>query len=78
MKLIRTLPAMILAALAVPALAATELDTDGDGLVTLDEAQAAYPEITPESFTEMDSNADGALDEEEVAAAQDAGKMPKS
>lgn len=66
-------------ALAFPAAgwAATELDTNGDGFVTLEEVQAAHPEITPESFQAMDSNADGALDEEEIAAAQEGGVMPK-
>lgn len=64
-------------ALASPSLAASEIDSNGDGLLTLDEVQAVFPEITAESFAAMDTNADGALDDSEVVAAQDAGVMPK-
>lgn len=69
------------AALSIPALAmgqgASELDVNGDGVLTIDEVQAAYPEVTSDSFTTMDLNADGALDADEITAAQDAGLMPK-
>ncbi|MHA6262090.1 EF-hand domain-containing protein [Arenibacterium sp. CAU 1754] len=58
--------------------AATELDTNGDGMLTLDEVQAVYPDVTPETFSSMDVNADGALDDDEVVAAQEAGMMPKT
>ncbi|MEL6466130.1 MAG: hypothetical protein AAGF36_10055 [Pseudomonadota bacterium] len=68
------------AALAVPALAmgqgAAELDTNGDGVLTIDEVQASFPDVTSDAFTAMDLNADGALDADEVAAAQEAGLMP--
>lgn len=69
---------LIAAGLSTTALAATEADANGDGMLTLDEVQAIYPEITAETFSAMDANADGALDDTEVAAAQDAGMMPKS
>jgi Ca2+-binding EF-hand superfamily protein len=72
------LTGLIAGALAVPAFAATSLDTNGDGLLTLDEVQAVFPDITAEAFSAMDVNADGALDDNEVVAAQDAGMMPKS
>ncbi|MEM6887642.1 MAG: hypothetical protein AAF636_05820 [Pseudomonadota bacterium] len=58
------------------AIAATAADTNGDGVLTIDEVQAAMPEVTQEAFNAMDLNADGALDEAEVQAAQDAGLMP--
>lgn len=64
--------------LPVTAFAATEIDANGDGLLTLDEVQAVYPEITVESFSAMDLNADGALDDAESVAAMDAGLMPRS
>jgi len=64
------------AALALPAVAATEADTNGDGVLTLDEVQAVYPDITADMFTSMDVNADGTLDDDEVVAAQQAGLMP--
>ncbi|MEX0365006.1 MAG: hypothetical protein AB3N22_02985 [Ruegeria sp.] len=69
-----------IAALAIPALAmgqgAAELDTNGDGVLTIDEVQASFPDVTSDVFTAMDLNADGALDADEVAAAQEAGLMP--
>ena len=71
-----------LAALITPALAmgasATEVDANGDGMLTIEEVQAVYPETTAETFSAMDANADGALDDEEVKAAEEAGlmKMP--
>ncbi|MBJ6370311.1 hypothetical protein [Sedimentitalea arenosa] len=71
------LSAVMAGGLATWAVAATELDTNGDGMLTLDEVQTVYPEITAETFSAMDANADGALDETEIAAAQDAGMMPK-
>lgn len=70
----------ILAVLGFPALAmgqgASELDANGDGVLTLDEVQASYPEVTADMFTAMDLNADGALDVDEVTAAQEAGMLP--
>lgn len=62
--------------LAAAAQTAADLDTNGDGLLTIDEVQAAYPDMGTDSFTAMDLNADGALDAEEIAAAQEAGLMP--
>lgn len=62
--------------LAATAQTAAELDTNGDGLLTIDEVQAAYPDMGTDAFTTMDLNADGALDAEEIAAAQEAGLMP--
>lgn len=55
---------------------AADLDTNGDGLLTIDEVQAAYPDMGADTFTAMDLNADGALDADEIAAAQEAGLMP--
>nr|WP_257883704.1 hypothetical protein [Roseobacter insulae] len=51
-------------------------DANGDGVLTIDEVQAVYPDITAETFSTMDLNADGALDEAEVQSAQEAGLMP--
>ncbi|WP_439110854.1 hypothetical protein [Lentibacter sp.] len=52
-----------------------DLDSNGDGVVTVDELQAAMPDVTAESFSEMDINDDGMLDADEIAAAEDAGLM---
>ena len=69
--------ALITAGLATTSLAATEVDTNGDGLLTLDEVNTAFPDIKAEQFSTMDVNADGVLDTNEVAAAQEAGLLPK-
>lgn len=75
----KTTAITLLTALAftAPAWAAGEVDANADGVLTIDEVQAAFPEITAETFSAMDVNADGALDNDEIAAAQDAGVMPK-
>ncbi|MDO5758659.1 MAG: EF-hand domain-containing protein [Rhodobacterales bacterium] len=59
-------------ALAAPSWAASvsDLDTNGDGAVTLEEVQAAAPDVTAEEFEAMDTNADGSLSDEELGAAQ--------
>lgn len=53
-----------------------ELDTDGDGLVSFEEMLVAVPAVTEETFTSLDTNADGALDSDEYAAAEEAGTLP--
>lgn len=60
---------------AAPALAQQieEIDTDGDGVVTYEEMVAVYPDTTPEAFAQIDTGADGAVDESELTAAVDAG-----
>ena len=73
MRTILTTTAALLA-LGAPAFAQS-LDTDGDGNVTLAEVQVAYPEMTQEDFTAMDTDEDGVLNGEEVQAATDAGLL---
>ncbi|MFK7835120.1 MAG: hypothetical protein AB8B60_02765 [Sulfitobacter sp.] len=72
--------AIALAATCVPAFAmgagAAEVDANGDGILSVAEVQAVYPDVTNEQFSAMDLNADGALDDGEVQAAQEAGMMP--
>lgn len=79
MKRTMTLAAVILSSASL-AHAATldELDLDGDGVVTLDEVQSVYPDLSTEIFLAADSNADGALDADELAAAEETGLMPIS
>ncbi|MGB3555128.1 MAG: EF-hand domain-containing protein [Jannaschia sp.] len=63
-------------AFAVPSWAQTSLDTDGDGNVSLEELQAAYPTATADNFAAMDTDGDGFLNAAEVEAAQEAGILP--
>ena len=51
-------------------------DADGDGNVTLEEFQEAYPDLTAESFASMDTDGDGVLSAAEVQAARDGGLLP--
>lgn len=53
-------------------------DANGDGMLSVEELQAAFPEVTVESFMAMDTDTDGLLNTDEVAAAQDAGILPAS
>lgn len=71
------LSATMIAGLAAAAWAATEVDANGDGVLTLDEVNAAFPDIQADAFSTMDVNADGVLDSTEVAAAQEAGLLPQ-
>ena len=75
-KLLATLGLLVGLPVAALAQSAAELDTNGDGLLTIDEVQAAFPDMGTDTFTAIDLNADGALDAEEIAAAQEAGLMP--
>jgi hypothetical protein len=61
-------------ALATPLWAQT--DTDGDGNVTIEEAQAANPNLTAEDFATADTDADGVLNADEVDALVSAGLLP--
>lgn len=58
--------------------AQTVADANGDGVLTLEELQAVFPEVGADSFADMDANSDGMLDQDEIAAAQEAGKIPPS
>ena len=75
-KLVLTLGA-VLALNAAQANAQTMVeDTDGNGVYSMEELVAAFPDLTAETFTAADANADGALDADELKAAQEAGNIP--
>ena len=65
-------------ALTLPAaaLAQDAMDADGDGMVTMSEFQDAMPDAEADTFSMVDTNADGALSADEIAAAQEAGTLP--
>lgn len=66
--------AALLAVAAVQANAQTMIeDTDGNGTWSMEEMMAAYPDLTEALFGEIDTNADDAIDGDELAAARDAG-----
>jgi hypothetical protein len=81
MKRISIMLTTVLGLAAIPAFAqdaaAPEIaDTDGNGTWSMDELLVAYPDMTAESFTAVDANADGAVDQAELAAALADGALP--
>ena len=50
-------------------------DTDGDGMYSMEEMAAVFPALTEERYFEIDTNADGSVDADELAAAQEAGLL---
>ena len=59
---------------ATTALAEVE-DTDGNGTYSMEELKAAYPDLTEDTFAIVDVNGDGAVDTDELAAAENAGLL---
>ena len=55
---------------------AIEVDSNGDGLMTIDEVQAVFPDVSAETFAQVDTNKDGALDDAEMVAGQEQGLIP--
>lgn len=66
----------LIVALPAAGFAATDMDTDGDGNVSMDEFSAAMPEAGDVVFTEADTDGDGMLSEDEVTAARENGVLP--
>ncbi|RMA43099.1 EF-hand domain-containing protein [Rhodophyticola porphyridii] len=74
MKTVVSTVALIAALTAAPAFAETMVsDTDGDGLYSLEEVQAAMEDVTEEMFAAADTDGDGFLSEDELTAAEEAG-----
>lgn len=53
-----------------------EIDTDGDGKASLVELQTVFPELTEDLFLEIDTNADGFVDDEEMMIAVETEMIP--
>lgn len=62
--------------LAAPVLAQAEMDTNADGMYSMEELMASFPDMTQETFTTADANGDGQIDAEELAQAQADGLIP--
>ncbi len=74
-KRLMTAVAVGLMAYAGAALA-HELDTDQDGLYSLAELQAEYPDLTQATYDGIDINKDGAVDATELGDAVSKGVLP--
>lgn len=53
-----------------------KIDADGDGKASLAELQVVYPDLTNDLFQEIDTDADGYVNDEEMAIAMAAEKLP--
>lgn len=69
-----TLASLVLAAGSVAAQA--KVDADGNGLITVSEMEAALPSVTEETFVTVDTNGDGLIDRDELAAGRAEGMIP--
>ena len=68
--------AAILAFGATAAAAQTMVeDTDGNGTYSMEELMVAFPDLTEETFATVDTNADGQVDADELAAAEESGVL---
>lgn len=76
----KTLALIATATLCMPAFAmgqsATQVDANEDGVLSLAEVQAVFPDMTEDQFMAIDLNGDGMLEDAEVKAGQEAGLMP--
>jgi len=79
---LKSFTAIAATALCLPAFAmgqsATQADANEDGVLSLAEVQAVFPDMTEDQFITIDINGDGMLEDAEVKAAQEAGLMPAS
>ena len=67
---------LFLAATTSTAFAQSDIDANGDGVLTLAEVQAVYMETSETDFIAADSDESGTLDMDELAAAREAGLIP--
>ena len=75
-KIVLTLGALSAFAVAQANAQTVVADVDGNGVYSMEELVAAFPELTEEVFKAVDTDADGALSPDELKAAQDAGNIP--
>lgn len=68
--------AAAMAVSAVQTSAATMVeDADGNGTYSMEEMAVSYPDLTAEDFAEIDTDASGEIDTEELALAVESGRL---
>lgn len=68
-KLTMTLAAILATAPLAQAADLVELDTDADGVLSMEEFVAGHAEVDAEIFADIDTNEDGMIDPSEYEAA---------
>jgi len=68
---------LMAALIAAPAFAVTvsDVDTDGDSLISFTEMTVMYPDLTEDAFGAVDTSGDTLVDEAELAAALESGMI---
>jgi len=78
----KTLTLISAAGIAVSAFAgsvlAHEMDTDEDGFYSLAEIQSDFPDLSEAEYLALDTNQDGQVDADEIAAARVDGPLKPS
>lgn len=72
----KLISAAIVLGTAAAAFAMTNLDSDGDSMLSMDEMTAAYPSFTEAQFSDADTDGDGMINQDELAAARAIGIIP--
>lgn len=68
--------ALVFAAAAAAANAQTTVsDTDGNGVYSIEEMTAAYPDMTASLFKQIDVDGSGSVDADELQAARETGQI---
>ncbi|MFZ1468647.1 MAG: EF-hand domain-containing protein [Paracoccaceae bacterium] len=74
-RLVMMLAPLTLATAAFAADMPVVEDADGSGAWSLAELQTAWPDMTPDGFLALDTNADGSVDATELKTAWDNGVL---
>ncbi len=69
-KLLAILAISMFAVTAVQAAEFSEVDADGDGAISMEEAKAAMPDLNEDAFKAADADGNGTLSEAEFATLQ--------
>lgn len=74
-KLVLTLGVIAAMAAAAAHAETAVTDTNGDGVYSMEELKAAYPEMTDEMFADIDADQNGVVSPDELSAAQEDGVL---
>jgi len=73
---LKAAPTLTALSFATASFAMSNADANADKMLSMEEMKAAYPEISEDQFTLANANGDGALTEQELKGAVEAGVLP--